>query len=345
MIKPDTADIPTQKPNTIDGKKYEKPNTYEEEEREPLPPEVLEDLVVRSEFVDGKRPGISTHDSDENTKQVNADIKRNSIASSLLSHEPTSTTSLATNEFPTLSPSGSSVSSSSSDTSTMRQALLEILKKKPMEDLIKYDLRKLCLSRPEEHDIYVHGSKERVYKKVQPHSYSWGFQNVLYRTLDGESTKVAEARRRAFRKEITIEWGDFPEQAIEEEPSTPHESATTKSNQLHNITKSHMLFTYETEFEGHRIRWKKASIRSHDMVCEVKYLKEKWRVIAEFDSYRLGYFSYLGVLIIDRNALSLAEKTSHLEAHIVVTCCTLIDLMREVVEQAVGISKGGIVGS
>ncbi|KAG1465743.1 hypothetical protein G6F56_004827 [Rhizopus delemar] len=354
MMKPDTVDIPLQKPDAIDEKKYDKPNTYEEEERESLPPEVLEDLVIRAEFINGKRPDVSTqddndddnHDNDNHDNDNDDAIQKTSVASSLLSHEPTSTTSLATTSFPMLSPSASSISSNCSDTSSTRQALLEILKKKPMEDLIKYDLRKLCLSRPEEQDIYFYGTKVRAYKKVQPHSYSWGFQNILYRTTEDETVKVAEARRRAFRKEITVEWGDFPEQAIEEEPSTPLESTTTRSNQLHNVTKSHMLFTYETVFEAHRIRWKKTSIRSHDLICEIQQPeKDKWRVIAEFDSHRLGYFTYLGVFIIDKNALNVAEKPDHLEAHLIVTCCTLIDLMREVVEQAVGISKGGIVGS
>jgi len=59
----------------------------------------------------------------------------------------------------------------------------------------------------------------------------------------------------------------------------------------------------------------------------------------------MGYFIHLGELIIDKNALNLVERPDHLEAHIIVTCCTLIDLMREVVEKAVGLNKGGVVGS
>ncbi|CAO3667096.1 unnamed protein product [Rhizopus stolonifer] len=181
-MKPDTIDgISTQKPDTIDKNIYDKPNAYEEEEEKhyPLPPEVLEDLIIQSDFVD------------------------------VCSPTSPSTTSLSTTGFPVLSPSVSSVSSttsSSSATSSSRLALLEVLKKKPMEDMIRYELRKLSLTRPEQHDIYFYGTKVKAYKKIQPHSYSWGFQNTLYRVFNDEEIKVAETRRRAFKKDITVEW-------------------------------------------------------------------------------------------------------------------------------------------
>ncbi|KAG1152590.1 hypothetical protein G6F37_005384 [Rhizopus arrhizus] len=341
-MKPDTIDdpIPAQKPDTIDENIYiyDKPNEYEEEkEQYSLPQEVLDDLVIRAEFVDGKRPDVRTSDELEELQP-----KRPSVTSSLLSHIPPPSTSLAATGFSTLSPSASSISSaasghSSSTTTSTRLALLEILKKKPMEDLIEYDLRKASLTRPEEHHVYFHGTKVKAYKKIQPHSYSWGFQNTLYRVFaDDEDLKVAETRRRAFKKEIMVEWGDF---------SLKEEDAVTNSNILQHITKSHLMFTYETEFEGYRVRWKRISLLSHDMICEIKHLKEKWRVIAEFDSHRMGYFVQLGKLIIDKDSLNLVEKPNHFEAHIIIICCTLIDLMREVVEQAIGINKGGIVGS
>lgn len=360
MMKPDTIDdipeIITHKPDTIDevlkSPIYDKPNTYEERVR--LPQEVLDDLIIRAEFIDGKRPAIQTNEDEEESTH--------SLTNHLLSHVPSSTTGLTSSPPPaTLSPSASSVSSNSSNTSsaTTRLALLKILKTKPMEDLITFDLRKYSISRPQEHDIFLQGTKEQVYKKVQPHSYSWGFQNVLYKTST-EKIKVAEARRRAFKKEITVEWGDFPLVSTEEFDDENEEEDqdnlitaatenTTKSNQLYNKTNSHLLFTYETEFEGFKIRWKRASLLSHDMLCEVRFeqqeQKKKWHVIAEFDSHRMGYFIHLGELIIDRNALKLVERPDHFEAHIIVTCCTLIDLMREVVEKAVGLSKGGVVGS
>lgn len=354
-MKPDTIDdippIITHKPDTKDEDVpvYDKPNEYEERVR--LPQEVLDDLIVRTDFVDGKRLPIKTNEDEESSSN---------ITSNLLSHVPSSTTGLTSSPPPiALSPSASSVSSNSSNTSsaTTRLALLKILKSKPMEDLITFDLRKHSLSRPHEHDVFLQGSKEQLYKKIQPHSYSWGFQNILYKTRT-EKIKVAEARRRAFRKEITVEWGDFPLISVEEfndeeeddDTITAATENTTNSNQLHNKTNSHLLFTYETEFEGFQIRWKRASLLSHDMVCEVKFeqqqdQKKKWHVIAEFDSHRMGYFIHLGELIIDRNALKLVERPDHFEAHIIITCCTLIDLMREVVEKAVGLSKGGVVGS
>lgn len=366
---PDNTDIPiiiTQKPNTIDII-YDKPNTYEEEEeittRQQLPQEVIDDLIVRAEFINGKRPPIKTHEQDESS---------NKLTSKLLSHTPSSTTSISSPPLPppTVSPSVSSISSENSNTSsaTSRLALLQILKSKPMEDMIIYNLRKTSLSRPHQVDIYYKQDKtKQAYKKVQPHSYSWGFQNILYKTTEREENiKIAEARRRAFKKEITIEWGDFPmvssdkdqdefnEEEEEEEEIKAMIENTTRSNQLHNKTNSHLLFTYETEFEGYKLRWKRASLLSHDLICELKYDAEenhieqhkKWHVIAEFDSHRMGYFVHLGELIIDKNALKLIERSDHFEAHIVITCCTLIDLMREVVEKAIGLGKGGgVVGS
>lgn len=370
-MKPDTIEdsipIYLQKPDTKDEAiSYDKPNTYDEDEenvveekRTSLPQEVLDDLIVRAEFIDGKRAPIRTDDDEDEEKQSSS-----KLTSNLLSHIPSSTTGL--NSSPTLptignlSPSASSVSSMSSNvsTATTRLALLKILKSKPMEELIAYDLRKYSLSRPHEQDIFIKGTKNQVYKKVQPHSYSWGFQNILYKVTN-ERIKVAEARRRAFKKEITVEWGDFPIITAEEAEATFEDDEVddthsiisamidgTKSNQLYNKTNSHLLFTYETEFEGFKLRWKRASLLSHDMVCEIRLeLKKCWQVIAEFDSHRMGYFVHLGEIIIDRNALKLVDRTDHFEAHIIITCCTLIDLMREVVEKAVGLGKGGVAGS
>lgn len=380
FMKPDTIDQDTNivmnKPDEKDSPViYDKPNVYEEEEehdsyRTSLPQEVIDDLIVRAEFINGKRPDVRTNE-DEDTPSAK-------LTSSLLSHTPSSTTVLTTPPPVTVSPSISSASSNGSNstasTSTTRLALLQILKKKPMEDMLTFDIRKTSLVRPFEHDIYFKGTKKLAYKKIQPHSYSWGFQNVLYRqslSASDERNKVAEARRRAFKKQITIEWGDFPvtlnSSEFQEDDdsssfmedstisfSTTSGATTTKSNQLLNRTKSHLLFTYDTEFEGFKIRWKRASLLSHDMICELKpdqHLedhdapKKQWRVIAEFDSHRMGYFIHLGELIIDKNALNLVERPDHLESHIIITCCTLIDLMREVVEKAVGLNKGGVVGS
>ncbi|KAG2235021.1 hypothetical protein BDF21DRAFT_351371 [Thamnidium elegans] len=355
-IEDDNDDIPiifTQKPDTKDEAiAYDKPNTYDEDQdykRPSLPQEVLDDLIVRAEFIDGKRAPIKTNDDDDTSSK---------FTSSLLSHIPSSTTGLTSSPPISLSPSVSTVSSNSNSstisTATTRLALLKILKSKPMEDLIAFDLRKYSFTRPHEHDVYIKGTKEQVYKKVQPHSYSWGFQNILYKVTDGK-IKVAEARRKAFKKEITVEWGDFPilvgpetfnDENDDDTSSVVSTVTNTKSNQLYNKTNSHLLFTYETEFEGFKIRWKRASLLSHDMICEVRLeQKKKWHVIAEFDSHRMGYFVHLGEVIIDKNALKLVDRTDHFEAHIIITCCTLIDLMREVVEKAVGLSKGGVVGS
>lgn len=394
-MKPDTIDdhIPyTNKPDTKDDVPavvYDKPNTYDEEEQDSkrLPQEVIDDLVVRAEFVNGKRPAIKTNDEEEEvdghakshtssasssslttttTTNTNTSALGAKLTSSLLSHVPSSTTGL-TSSPPSnklgISPSSSSSCSSFTSSATSRLALFQILKSKPMEDLVSYDLRKYSLTRPHEHIVSLKGTKKQVFHKVQPHSYSWGFQNILYKTTaSNERIKIAEARRRAFNKNITVEWGDFPvmisssQETFEEQQDDDDDTIkadtenTTKSNQLHNKTNSHLLFTYETEFEGYKLRWKRGSLLSHDMVCEVKFEQEaekkrKWHVIAEFDSHRMGYLIHLGELIIDKNALRLVDRPDHFEAHIIVTCSTLIDLMRELVEKAVGLGKGGVVGS
>ena len=360
MMKPDTTeDTFIQKPDTKDEPiVYDKPNTYEEEEETRLPQEVIDDLIVRAEFINGKRPAIKTNDEEDGEHKSSPNL-----TSHLISQVPSFTTSITSTPPPiTLSPSVSTSSCNSyTSSATSRLALFQILKSKPMEDLVSYDLRKYSLTKPHEHLIYFKGTKNQAYHKVQPHSYSWGFQNILYKTIT-EKIKVAEARRRAFNKEITIEWGDFPLISTEKfEPDNDdggddidqikaETENTTKSNQLHNKTNSHLLFTYETEFEGYKLRWKRGSLLSHDMICEVKFeqeaeQKKKWHVIAEFDSHRMGYFIHLGELIIDKNALRLIDRPNHLEAHIIITCSTLIDLMRELVEKAVGLGKGGVVGS
>ncbi|CAO3623645.1 unnamed protein product [Mucor hiemalis] len=367
MLKPDTIDdipsIHTYKPDSKDEPIviYDKPNTYEEEEQDSqrLPQEVIDDLVVRAEFInDGKSISSSTSSS------TTAAALGAKLTSTLLSHVPSSTTGLTSSPPSKLgiSPSSSSSCSSFTSSATSRLALFQILKSKPMEDLVSYDLRKYSLTRPHEHIVCLKGTKKQAFHKVQPHSYSWGFQNILYKTTttSNEKIKIAEARRRAFNKEITIEWGDFPliissseafeEEEDEEDTIKAETENTTKSNQLHNKNNSHLLFTYETEFEGYKLRWKRGSLLSHDMVCEVKFEQEaekkrKWHVIAEFDSHRMGYLIHLGELIIDKNALRLVDRPDHFEAHIIITCSTLIDLMRELVEKAVGLGKGGVVGS
>ncbi|KAI8970264.1 hypothetical protein BDF20DRAFT_890187, partial [Mycotypha africana] len=404
-----TDDTYMNKPDTKDDLStvYDKPNEYDvDEHKQTLPQEVLDDLIVRPQFINGKRPDIKTNDEDEESGPQSQQSHHSKIPLLLLAQRPaTAITGVTIHSMDDINPSTSDdddsshtkednasikgptsidITAASTKTPTghitSKMALLQILKKEPMEELLNYDLRKASLTRPFDHDIYFHKSNVLAFKKLQPHSYSWGFQNILYRTclesnhnqLDDKSIKIAEARRRAFQKEITIEWGDFPTPAtcnasatdLHRETSDPivatdsasnktnSTSTLTKSSQLENRTKSHLHFVYDMEFEGYCIRWKRVSLLSHDLICELRPKdenslsnsdngqygtnrtgKKKWRLIAKFDSHRLGYLVFLGTLSINKHVLKLVERPDHLEAHIMITCCTLIDNYIEMYSQ------------
>ncbi|KAG2223768.1 hypothetical protein INT45_003492 [Circinella minor] len=287
------------------------------------------------------------------------------VTASVLSHAPTTTTAASVNDelvsplsymslrrnTYTSSLTNLSPSTSTSSRDSSKQLLFNSLestkdkkkKKKGIpENMLIYELRKHALNKPQMHDIYPYGSKTVAYRKVQPHSYSWGFQNILYRGAEKEKesdegeSKVAETRRRAFEKDIVIECGK-------------------EQNEIINKTKSHLMFVYETTYEGYWIRWRRPSLLSHNMTCEIAPIEEipadgqrrrrNWKLMAEFDSHRMGYLIHLGKLAIDQTAVELFDDTELIEAHLLISCCTLVDLMREVVEKAVGIGEGGIASS
>ncbi|KAI7898069.1 uncharacterized protein BX663DRAFT_443788 [Cokeromyces recurvatus] len=293
---------------------YDKPNAYDTNTNttSTLPQEVVDDFIIRAHFINGKLPDVKTNDDDD----------VNSVTTSLLSQQPSSTTSLTTTIINPITDHAQIVLPQQ-QVATLLQQSLHKMHNNNKEHILCYDIYKVSLLKPQEHDIFM--NDVLVYQKRQPHCYSWGFQNVLYLS----NIKIAEARRRAFNKEITIEWGLF-------------DSSTTLSNPLHNSTQSHLLFIYETEFEGYSLRWKRSSLLSHDLTCHIK-IGDKWKLLASFDSHRMGYLIHLGKLTLDKRLL----QNEYLESHLLITCCTLIDLMREVVEKAVGLNKqgGGVVGS
>ncbi|CAO3644798.1 unnamed protein product [Cunninghamella echinulata] len=283
--------------------------------------------------------------------------------------------------------------------------LLDSLKRRSSKDVVSYDIRKHALTQPHHHDIYLGGTKELIYRKRQPHSYSWGFQNILYQAkMDQDyqnaadrytkyGMKIAEARRRAFQKDITIEWGldemnhsnsnsnndgkgGGGGEEEEEEYKVDDDDDDMRSQESQDILKprcrkflnvnnSHLLFIYTTQYDTqYCLRWKRPSLVSHDMTCEIRKLeqeddsledevkkkkkdkkKKNWQLLAEFDSHGMGYLIHIGRLTIDKRGLSLVERPDHLESHLLITCCTLVDLMREVVQKAVGLSSGGVASS
>lgn len=273
------------------------------------------------------------------------------VPESILSEPPSATTQTTMNEelsqcMSTLSfktnstytPSLAGGPSPSTSTGSQGSRILSSLhcpkskKKKRREEMLVFELRKHTLVKPHLHDIYEYGTKRLVYRKEQPHSYSWGFQNTLYR----DTCQVAEAHRRAFQKDIVIQVGDTEQKMV-------------------NKTNSHLLFMYQSTFDGFRIAWKRPSLLSHDMVITVVKQDDSDdlgaavppppRVLAEFDSHGMGYLVHLGRLAIDRAILSEFDDPKRAEVYLLMTCCTLVDLMREVVEKAVGLGDGGVAGS
>ncbi|CEP18306.1 hypothetical protein [Parasitella parasitica] len=271
---------------------------------------------------------------------------------------------------------------------------------KAKNNVIVYNFKKASILKPNQHHIYLHIDHEdeqdseevMVYRKVQPYS-SWGLQSMLYcNQNDGQGVKVAEARRGAFQKTVSIESADYPDSRVDDitQPYIPTIKAvaanTVFCQDLVKRSQSNILFEYETWFHGSRMRWKRPSLLSHDFTCEIKLTKQetkrqqeqqqlllrrskkkrgvtmvtakndsfidsdsdndeddhdnhshktcrRWKLIAEFHSCKLNYLSKsLGKLSIDLDIMNQVEKDrcDLLEANIVMTTCTLIDLIRDI---------------
>ncbi|KAI7862131.1 hypothetical protein BDF14DRAFT_1974921 [Spinellus fusiger] len=343
----DTAEqrVHYQKPDTIDSPVYHKPNAYDEDT---IP--TYSSIETHQETMD---PVPDCHPPPPTTHRLRTSLLHHAPPTSLetvLSDTfvySTSTTSLP--EPTTTTTSNLTATTVTNSGSSTHQLLLNKLKQKTQQDMLMYDIRKRSLLKPHQHDIYQSGTKTLVYYKTQSHSYSWGFQNTLYRTQDHTTSqqlhqkgdcKMAEARRRAFQKEMTVEYGYTGTETSQPPP-------TLISHELSNKTNSHLLFVYETEFSTYRLRWRRPSLLSHDMVCEILLtLSTQWRTIAAFNSHGMGYFLQVGQLSVDPQALELVDPQDHpMEADLLITCCTLIDLMREVVEKAIGLGNGGVASS
>ncbi|KAI8334034.1 hypothetical protein BD560DRAFT_440797 [Blakeslea trispora] len=274
-------------------------------------------------------------------------------------------------------------------------------------NVIAYNFKKASILKPNQHNIFLqidHADKSQeevmTYRKIQPYSYTWGFQSMLYSNHnDGQGIKVAEARRRAFQKEITIETGDYKNSTIMDiaQPHIPNLKNIPATDNIHSqelikSSRSNVLFEYESWFHGSRMRWKRPSLLSYDFTCEIKLTKpekrkelkelllcqkdsptkktkqkrkgvknmdtaqsegfidsdsdndeddhdnhthktcRRWKLIAEFNSSNMAYLSKeLGTFSIDLDILNQVEKDrcDLLEANLIMTCCTLIDLIRD----------------
>ncbi|CAO3606605.1 unnamed protein product [Mucor hiemalis] len=278
---------------------------------------------------------------------------------------------------------------------------------------IVYSFKKASILKPHQHHIYLHVDHQEeddeeimVYRKIQPYSYTWGLQSMLYSNRnDGQGIKVAEARRKAFQKEIFIEAADYDNSEVNDitQSHINNIKSFPATNNIHcqNLIKksqSNILFEYEIWFHGSRLRWRRPSLLSNDFTCEVKLTREetklllqeqhrkaatvngkkskskskktkstvsgyttrtednefidsdsdndeddhdnhthktcrRWKLLAEFHSHNLSYLNKdLGKLSIDLDILNQVERErcDLLEANIIMTCSTLIDLIRDV---------------
>ncbi|KAJ2963104.1 hypothetical protein NQZ79_g1824 [Umbelopsis isabellina] len=207
-------------------------------------------------------------------------------------------------------------------------------------------INKHSFLKPQNHDIYLDGTKKIRYRKIQAHSYHWGFQNVLFsippeKQLD-KGIAVAETKRQAYQNQIEMLWGN----------SIGETKPKSDQSEFENMTTTTLMFIYQFKYNSKIIRWTRPSLLSHNLVCELieepEISHNKRKLVAEFDSYGMGYLVNVGKLKMNNSMM--AEITQHsnvqdLEALLVISCCTLVDLMREVVEKAIGISNGGVAGS
>lgn len=200
-------------------------------------------------------------------------------------------------------------------------------------------INKHSFLQPQHHDIYLDSTKKICYRKIQPHSYHWGFQNTLYRIpLDKQlekGTVVAETKRQAYQNQMVLVWGN----------SLGENKSKMDTSEFKNMTTTTLLFVYEMEYKSRRLRWARPSLLSHNLICEL--IDGPRTMVAEFDSHGMGYLVHVGKLKMHNSVMAevAGDDISDLEGLLVISCCTLIDLMREVVEKAVGISNGGVAGS
>jgi hypothetical protein len=202
-------------------------------------------------------------------------------------------------------------------------------------------IKKHSFLKPQHHEIFLGEgeTKQICYRKIQPHSYNWGFQNTLYRIPLGKKmergTAVAETKRAAYQNQMVIAW----DEAIGDS------KAKDKCTEFKNVTVTPLLFVYEMEYKTRRLRWTRPSLLTHNMACEV--IDGPKKLIASFDSHGMGYLTNIGKLKLHNATMADVggDSTEELEALLVISCCTLIDLLREVVEKAVGYRDGGVAGS
>ncbi|KAI9334445.1 hypothetical protein BD770DRAFT_332758 [Pilaira anomala] len=356
-----------QKPDAIDTPKYEKPNAYDDDDDS----DDIQDTITVTASRNGSRSSKMTVDSFSSCcfQKREPTIVSSPYTPSSLTKEGTKVIS------PTLLPfqKEQSLYHSQIDYQNITRFILSQHTLTTQTTFGHHHEESLpylsafspaaSLDKPNQHCIFLqiyHADKHQqeevmAYRKIQPYSYTWGFQSILYSNRnDGQGIKVAEARRKTFQKEIIIESADYN-----------HTSHNIHSHHLIKRSQSNILFEYEIWFHGSRIRWKRPSLLSPDFTCEIKLTHQetklnvqskevfidsdsdndeddhdnhthkncrRWKLLAEFDSDNMNYLNKeYGKFSIDLDILNQVEKDrcDLLEANIIMTCCTLIDLIRD----------------
>ncbi|KAI9267595.1 hypothetical protein EDC94DRAFT_536910 [Helicostylum pulchrum] len=284
-----------QKPDAIDTPKYEKPNAYDED-----PPTITASrngshsskMTVdsfTSRYFKRREPTIISTLS--NNKGF-AEVVSSPPTSPVVKKEPVTTFILSQ---PTLTTQTNFGHHHEEEYNSLKNNIV-------------YNFKKASIDKPNQHHIFLHidhpdeeDEEVMVYRKVQPYSYTWGFQSMLYSNRnDGQGIKVAEARRRAFQKDINT-----------------YATSNIHSQDLIKRSQSNILFDDSDNDED-----------DHDNHTHKNC--RRWKLLAEFDSGTMNYLSKeYGKLSIDLDILNQVEKDrcDLLEANIVMTCCTLIVIM------------------
>lgn len=303
-----------QKPNAIETPRYEKPNAYDEE------------TMVVTASRQGSRSSRTTTDS------------YSSRFFSYQEYDITPTTSPPSSPKCYYQPVIFSILSQSIPTTQTSYNQLEITdqytssnntlrhKKSTISDTLQYFFS-------QDQDIYDN-NKQIIYRKASSRSWT-NHDNTL---LDAQrGNKLARVRRKAFEEHILIELRDQP------------------SEYLIKTSNANILFEYETYFYGSCIRWKRLSLLSNDITCEIKMVSKstvkkddfiesdseneedadhdhhnhkscrKWKLLAE-------YTDDVDCLAIQRQVLNKVgsrDKRDLLKINLIITCCTLMDLIRK----------------
>ncbi|CAO3677351.1 unnamed protein product [Rhizopus stolonifer] len=306
-----------QKPNAVETPRYEKPNAYDEEtmvvtasRQGSRSSRMTSDSYSSRYFSQGTTPNTSPPSSPKPSFHT--------ITPSILSK--TVTSSILSQSTPTTQMSFSQLEEAVNPNATIRR------KRSMIVDVLQYFISQYK-------DIYD-CDRELVYRKVSSRSWT-SHQNTLIDARNNNK-KLAYVRRKAFKDQVTVE------------PKGGQGEYLIKTSQ------NSVLFEYETFFYGSFMRWKRQSLLSNDFTCEIKVVSNsnakkddfidsdseneedddhdhhnhktcrRWKLLVE-------YTDDVECITIQRQVLNQVggDKRDLLENTLIITCCTLIDMIRK----------------